>query len=52
MRHEAALRNVGQLRNEVEALKTELRDKKMEISDLESDYNSLKQQLDEKNIEL
>ena len=52
MRHEAALRNVGQLRNEVDALKTELRDKKMEISDLESDFNSLKQQLDEKNIEL
>jgi chromosome segregation ATPase len=52
MKHEAAVRNIGQLKNEIDALRAELRDKKLEISDLESDSSSLKQQLDEKSIEL
>lgn len=51
MKHEAALRNIGQLKNQIDALKAELRDKKLEINDLEGDSNTLKQQLDEKNIE-
>ncbi len=50
MKHEAALRNIGQLKNQIDALKAELRDKKLEINDLEGDSNTLKQQLDEKNI--
>lgn len=52
MKHEAAVRNIGQLKNEIDALRAELRDKKLEIGDLESDSSALKQQLDEKNIEL
>jgi len=34
MRHEAAVRNIGQLKNEIDALKAELRDKKLETNDL------------------
>lgn len=34
MKHEAAVRNIAQLRNEIEALRAELRDKKLEIADL------------------
>lgn len=52
MRHEAALRSISQLRNEIDALKAELRDKKLEINDLDSDSAALNHQLDEKNIEL
>ncbi len=51
MKHEAALRNIGQLKNQIDALKAQLRDKKLEINDLEGDSNTLKQTLDEKNIE-
>lgn len=51
MKHEAALRNIGQLKNQIDALKAQFRDKKLEINDLEGDSNTLKQQLDEKNIE-
>jgi len=29
MRHEAALRNISQLKNEIDALKAELRDKRL-----------------------
>lgn len=34
MKHEAAVRNIGQLKNEIDALRAELRDKKLEIGDL------------------
>ena len=37
LRHEAAVRNIGQLKNEIDALRAELRDKKLESNDLESD---------------
>jgi hypothetical protein len=37
MRHEAAVRNIGQLKNEIDALRAELRDKKLEATDLEGD---------------
>ena len=52
MRHEGAVRNIGQLKNEIDALRAELRDKKLESNDLESDETALKQQYDEKTIEL
>jgi AMMECR1 domain-containing protein len=52
MKHEAAVRSISQLKNEIDALRAELRDKKLEIADLEGDSTSLKQQLDEKSIEL
>jgi hypothetical protein len=34
MKHEAAVRSISQLRNEIDALRAELRDKKLEIADL------------------
>ena len=52
MRHEAAVRNICQLKNEIDALRAELRDKKLECSDHENDETALKQQFDEKTIEL
>ena len=52
MRHEAAVRNIHQLKNEIDALRAELRDKKLEATDLESEETAIKQQMDEKTIEL
>lgn len=52
MRHEAAIRNIGQLKNQIDALRAELRDKKLEASDLEADEAALKGAFDEKTIEL
>lgn len=36
-RHELALRNISDLRNEIDALRAEIRDRNMEINDLEAD---------------
>ena len=52
MRHEAAVRNIGQLKNQIDALRAQMRDKKLETNDLESDQTALKQQMDERTIEL
>lgn len=46
------MRLVCQLKSEVEAIKAELRDKKMEIGDLQADSESLKSTLDQRNIEI
>lgn len=50
MRHDTAQRNIVQLKNEVDALRSEIRDKRLEINDLESDQASLKTNIDERNI--
>ena len=46
MRHEAAIRNITQLKNQIDALKAEFRDKKLESADLEGEETALKQQFD------
>lgn len=51
-RHDGALRHIGQLRNEAEAIKAELRDKKLEIEDLKTDEEGLKNSLEQKNIDI
>ena len=51
-KHESAVRHICQLKNEVDAIRAELRDKKMEITDLQTDSEALKNLLDQRNIEL
>jgi hypothetical protein len=49
-RHDFALRNIGQLKNEIDALRADLREKSLELNDLESDENTLIGQLDQRAI--
>lgn len=51
-RHEFALRNIAQFKNEIDALRADLREKNLEINDLESDENTLIGQLDQRAIEI
>ena len=51
-KHEGAVRHISQLKNEVEAIRAELRDKKMEINDLQTDSETLRNTLDQRNIEI
>lgn len=51
-RHEFALRNISQFKNEIDALRADLREKNLEINDLESDENTLIGQLDQRAIEI
>jgi hypothetical protein len=44
------LRNIGQLKNEIDALRADLREKSLELNDLESDENTLIGQLDQRAI--
>ena len=50
VRHEQAIRNIGQLKNECDALRGELRNLNLELGDLDADGNTLKTQLDQRNI--
>lgn len=45
-----ALRNISQLKNEADALRAELRDRNLELGDLDTDGNTLRTQLDQRNI--
>ena len=49
-RHDFALRSIGQLKNEMDALRADLREKSLELNDLESDENTLIGQLDQRAI--
>lgn len=51
-RHDLALRTISQLKNEIDALRADLREKNLEINDLESDENTLIGQLDQRAIEI
>lgn len=51
-RHDLALRTICQLKNEIDALRADLREKNLEINDLESDENTLIGQLDQRAIEI
>lgn len=51
-RHQAALRTLGSLRAELDDMKAEYREKNLEISDLETDQNTLRHQIDQRTIEL
>lgn len=51
-RRESAIRHIGQLKNETEAIKAEVRDKKLEIEDLRADEETIKNSLDQRNIEI
>ena len=51
-RHELALRTIGQIKNDVDANRSDLRQINLEISDLESDENTLNGQLDQRTIEI
>jgi chromosome segregation ATPase len=51
-RHDIALRNIAQLKNEIDATKAELRDRNLELGDLDADGNTLKTQCDQRNIEI
>lgn len=51
-RHEVALRTIGQIKNDVDASRADLRQKNLEINDLESDENTLNGQLDQRKIEI
>ena len=44
------MRNIGQLKNEIDALRADLREKSLELNDLESDENTLIGQLDQRAI--
>ena len=46
------MRTTCQLKNEIDALRADLRDKNLEINDLESDENTLIGQLDQRAIEI
>lgn len=47
-----ALRTTSQLKNEIDAYRADLREKNLEINDLESDENTLIGQLDQRAIEI
>ena len=51
-RHDVALRNIQQLKNQIDATKVELRDRNLELGDLDADGNTLKTQCDQRNIEI
>jgi chromosome segregation ATPase len=51
-KHDFALRNIGQFKNEIDALRADLREKNLELNDLESDENTLIGQLDQRAIEI
>lgn len=51
-RHDQALRNISQLKNEADALRAQLRDLNLELGDLDTDGNTLRTQLDQRNIEI
>ena len=51
-RHDLALRTISQLKNEIDALRADLRGKNLEIGDLESDEATLNAQLDQRTIEI
>lgn len=44
------MRNIAQLKNEIDATKAELRDRNLELGDLDADGNTLKTQCDQRNI--
>lgn len=46
------MRNISQLKNEIDALRADLREKNLELNDLESDENTLHGQLDQRAIEI
>lgn len=46
------MRNISQLKNEIDALRADLREKNLELNDLESDENTLIGQLDQRAIEI
>lgn len=51
-RHDMAVRTIGQSKNELDAYRTDLRQKNLELSDLYSDETTLNGQLDQRAIEL
>ena len=51
-RHDLALRNISDLRNEIDSLRAEIRDRNLEINDLEADENTLRNQLDQRLIDI
>lgn len=46
------MRHISQLKNEAEAIKAEVRDKKLEIEDLRADEETIKNCLDQRTIEI
>ena len=43
---------MSQLKNEIEAIRADLRDKKLETQDLRADEETIKNSLDQRNIEI
>lgn len=46
------MRNIFELKNEIDSLRAEIRERNLEINDLTTDENTLRNQLDQKLIEI